>query len=166
MEPISVRYVITRLYFFGSWWAAGLKMVLVFCGIGAFLIWLGFVTTDSLGGPDLGSIFPGIAFALFILLGIPLLGQWQGRTWIGQSIDLAFSDEGIRQDSFGRHFQGDWSALKSVKRRGGYVLVNLRGSGTLALPVSAFSSRAQIDTLITIAGERIAASKALAAPKG
>jgi hypothetical protein len=153
MEPIAIRYVLTRQSILELNWVANLRVIIVVSVLAAFAVLVG------LGTGDTGSVFSVLAVAALINLGLPLLGLYQVRSWTGEPVEVAFTDDGIRQDSFDRHFQGDWSAVKSFKRRLGFLLISLRGGGTFGIPVTVFASPAQVETLLSIARERVTSTK-------
>lgn len=156
MEPIAIRFILTARYVLGMNWAASIRVIVVAWTLGALVLVFGLTKGDP------GSIFSGIAIPAVITFGLPLFALLQARTWIGEPLEVAFTEEGIRQDAFGRHFHGEWSSLKSMNRRLGYLLITLRGGGTFGVPVSAFGSPAEVEALLATARERIAAYKKVA----
>lgn len=159
MEPIAIRYPLTTKYIVASVWVS-FRVALIGASIlGPAMIVFGFVATDASGAPDLGSILPAVALLAFVWLVIPLACIWRLRGMLGQTVDVVFDAEGVRQNAFGLHFQGDWSAVKAATRSGPFLLVKLRGSGTFGIPIAAFESPAEAETLLATVRAHIATSK-------
>lgn len=165
MEPIAVRFLLTRDYIVRFTWISGLVPILVIT-ILAILGSAFAVATPPEGSPlDLSSIVPGIVGIVFAWIGLPLLSLWSTRGMRGEALDIVFSDEGIRADGLGRHGLGEWSTVTSASIRGPFLLVKMRAGGTTGIPTAAFSSPAQVAGLLETIRGHIKANKALSAAK-
>lgn len=165
MEPIAVRFFLTRAYIVTFTWISGLVPIIVITLVAIFGTFVALKTPPDGSPLDLGSVLPGIAFIAFGWIGIPLVGLWSTRGLRDAPVDMVFSDEGIRSDGFGRHGLGEWSTVTGASIRGPFLLVKMRAGGTTGIPTSAFGSPAQVAGLLTTIQAHIQANKVGASAK-
>jgi len=165
MEPIAVRFFLTRAYIVTFTWIVGLVPILIITILAIFASFVA-VKTPPEGSPlDLGSILPGIIGIAVVWVGFPLSALWSTRGLRGDPVDMVFSDEGIRADGLGRHGLGEWSTVTGASIRGPFLLVKMRAGGTTGIPTTAFSSPAQAAGLLETIRAQINANKAVGAAK-
>ena len=159
MEPVTLRYVMTPWRIVLQMWLQNLGASVFFTASGSVIVVVGLLPHEPDGAPDIGLVLLGLGLMAIFWIVTPLSLLWVWREAIGRPIEMSFSEEGIRQDAWGRHFQGDWSVVAAVRRRGPYLLLKLRPSGTLGLPDDAFESPAQRDALLAAIKSHIAGSQ-------
>jgi len=165
MEPIAVRFFLTRAYIVTFTWISALVPIIIITLVAIFGTFIALKTPPDGSPLDLGSVLPGIAFIAFGWIGIPLVGLWSTRGLRGDPVDMVFSDEGIRADGLGRHGLGEWSTVTGASIRGPFLLVKMRAGGTTGIPTAAFASPAQVDGLLETIRAHVKSNKALAAAK-